>query len=289
MSFKLMALPPEIRDLLYRQIFTNAKAQHVVLLPGGEYARYPCNPLSDDDFLQSSSDYYGESKWADYLNNTLRNSPWRDGHLGCDPGSFIHSGERLPSPTPLLLACRQIYQEAAVHVYKPLIFYDMDAFDAFLNRTQKSIPAGLKPVQLTVVSSPSREWFIPRELFLIEADAFECRLSTLDPSDLSGIRIRLIGTDCTDSEATFQAPMIGRRICSRVDRREMIVSSISDTGWLLQSWLAKRGCQICVYQDVTWMHVLYVLSHEGRDDTLRQLNSYARLMEVAGDLQSYRN
>ncbi|KAK7957337.1 uncharacterized protein PG986_006559 [Apiospora aurea] len=141
-----LALPAEIRGMIYRPFLVgDAPAQHVVASGdfwGRKYNRFPCASISDHDFLQNLSRWCGKGGWGNYL-TIMRFSMWRNGHLGCEPGTLFHRAKRLPSPTPLFLTCRQIYREAAVYVYDtPLIFHTWDAFRAFLARTRGVIPAG---------------------------------------------------------------------------------------------------------------------------------------------------
>ncbi|KAK6851417.1 hypothetical protein PG995_012539 [Apiospora arundinis] len=109
---QFLSLPPEIRSLIYHQFLTeNTQAQHDL------------------------SNSYGENGWGNYL-AVKRFSSWRDGHLACEPNTLCNDGERLPSPTALFLTCRQIYQEAAVYLYTPLIFQSKETFEAFLGHTR---------------------------------------------------------------------------------------------------------------------------------------------------------
>ncbi|KAK8011662.1 hypothetical protein PG990_010627 [Apiospora arundinis] len=275
LSMQFLSLPPEIRSLIYHQFLTeNTQAQHVSLLWKGFYARYPCRPLPDDSFLQDLSNSYGENGWGNYL-AVKRFSSWRDGHLACEPNTLCNDGERLPSPTALFLTCRQIYQEAAVYLYTPLIFQSKETFEACLGHTRGTIPAGLTSV--TLIESKMIPWF----KFNKAARRFSRRLARLGSSDLSRISIKAMR-----SHPLFAAGLLAKAmdVSTRGCCREKNVEIVSASAGKAKTMKFGEGHEFTIRPDATWMRVLHRLESSGRKDLLDQLVSYDMLMAFAEDL-----
>ncbi|KAK7928340.1 hypothetical protein PG985_005338 [Apiospora marii] len=194
MSF--MTLPAELRGLIYHAFLTdNAPCQHVIPVSGGiyaHYARFPCQAIPDHEFLQNLSRCCGLSGWGDYL-ETMRFSEWRGGHLACEPGTLFHRSERLPSPLPLFLTCRQVYREAAVYLHgAPLIINTTDAFAAFTGPKGWDTSLSVATVQLVVDPVRRRDggYGVDREFVrrLVRLDLSSVRLTTLGPVDADRAR-----------------------------------------------------------------------------------------------------
>ncbi|KAK8079415.1 hypothetical protein PG997_007233 [Apiospora hydei] len=197
----------------------------------------------------------------------MRFSVWRNGHLGCEPGTLFHRAKRLPSPTPLFLTCRQVYREAAVYVYDtPLIFHAWDAFRAFLARTRGVIPAGVASVQL-VDSMPDGTFLGEREF-----------LSCLQKLDLSSVGLRALGPVSSD-----QAQLLARAMwmghLSRAKTVELFSPAAGHVGTV-----RFNGCPVTLRPDAAWARVLYLLEHDGEDEQIGELNSYAALVQAAEPL-----
>ncbi|KAK7994480.1 hypothetical protein PG991_016068 [Apiospora marii] len=273
MSF--LSLPPEIRSLIYHDFLVdNASAQHVASTHNGRsghWARFPCKSVPDHIFLQEWSQRCGDQGWGDYLGR-LRYSPWRNGHLACEPGVAGHSGEILPSPTSLFLTCRQVYREAATYVYNtPLMFHDWDDFKVFLGRTE----GGAIPPRLTSVQ-------IVEQLDRGDFPAGRDFVYTLACLDLSSTTIRILGPV---NVMTLLYQAMARTLWHKAVGIEVLDPRTTEVATAHPA----NGCPITKRPDAAWATVFYrLLSKRGgvrsTYQVLDELNSYGALVKVTGEL-----
>ncbi|KAK8091611.1 hypothetical protein PG997_001972 [Apiospora hydei] len=271
MSF--LTLPAEIRSLIYHEfLLETAAAQHVAFDGRTHnYARFPCQSVPDHVFLQDLSRSCGNQGWGDSVGR-LSTSAWRNGHLACKPGTVSHSGERLPSPTPLFLTCRQVYREAAIYIYNtPLLFHDWDTFKAFLGRTEgAAIPPRLTSVQ--IVEQLCRGDFPAGRDFVY----------TLACLDLSSTTIRILGP-VNVGWLLYQA--MARALWHKSAGIEILDPRATEVA----TGRPANGCPVTRRPDVAWVMVFYrYLRTRGgvlkTRDVLEELSSYEMLVKVAGEL-----
>lgn len=281
MSF--MTLPAEIRGLIYHAFLTNyATCQHVIPRSRGiyiNYDRFPCQGIPDHEFLQNLSRRCGPRGWGDYL-DTMRFSEWRGGHLGCEPGALFHRREKLPSPIPLFLACRQVNKEAAVYLRNAsLVICTADAFAAFNGRAGWDTLATMPPLQLVVdpVRRQEREGG-----YAIERD-FVQRLRRLD---LSSVRLMLLGpVEADKARYLLQTLSRGQQwFEGRGKGKRSSIELVSPTATKVAAVRLGNGCQVTVRPDVAWARVLHLLEERGEEERKESLTSYDVLARVAGDL-----
>ncbi|KAK8121733.1 hypothetical protein PG984_010403 [Apiospora sp. TS-2023a] len=267
---------PEIRSYIYHDfLLNNAAAQHVASADSGradQWARFPCEAVPDHVFLQDRSRRYGDQGWGEDLQR-LRSSPWRNGHLACQPGVAGYSGERLPSPVPMFLTCRQVYREAATYVYNtPLMFHTWNEFKAFLARTEgRAIPPRLTSVQIVEQLPRGGDFPVGRDF-----------IYTLACLDLSTTTIRILGPVCVTN--------LLREVMSRALWHKAVAIEIVDP--LATEVVTTRpanGCPVTRRPDVAWATAFYRYwckrgAYRNTEAVLNELSSYAALARVAGEL-----
>ncbi|KAK8127194.1 hypothetical protein PG984_008302 [Apiospora sp. TS-2023a] len=272
-----MTLPAEIKGLIYHAFLTNnATSQHVIPSSGGflgQYDRFPCQGVPDHEFLQNLSRCCGGRGWGDYL-DTIRSSEWRGGHLPCEPGTLFHRCERLPSPIPLFLTCRQVYEEAAVYLRKaPLIICTADAFNAFVQRPGWDNPARVAPIQLVLDPVRRREGG-----FEIERE-FVQRIVRVD---LSSARLRILGpVDAAKARWLLERLSRGNRWS---ERSIETIELVSPNATAVATVRMESGSQVTIRPDVSWARVLHLLEERGEEYRKGLLTSYDMLSRVAEDL-----
>ncbi|KAK7937345.1 uncharacterized protein PG986_014213 [Apiospora aurea] len=272
MSF--LILPAEIRSLIYHEfLLDNVAAQHVAFDGRtNNYARFPCQSVPDHVFLQDLSRSCGNQGWGDSLGR-LRTSAWRNGHLACEPGTVLHSGERLPSPTALFLTCHQVHREAATYIYNtPLLFHDWDTFKAFLGRTEgAAIPARLTSVQIV------------EQLRQGDFPAGRDFVYTLACLNLSSTTIRILGPV---NVGWLLYHVMARALWHKSAGIEILDLRATEVA----TGRPPNGCPVTRRPEVAWVRVFYrYLSKRGgilkTREVLEELSSYEVLVKVAGELE----
>ncbi|KAK8022670.1 hypothetical protein PG993_013437 [Apiospora rasikravindrae] len=273
MSF--LTLPTEIRNLIYHDFLLDSAAAQHVAFDGrtNHYARLPCQSIPDHVFLQDLSRICGDKGWGDSL-GSLRTSAWRNGHLACEPRTVVHSGERLPSPTPLFLTCRQVYREAATYIYNtPLMFHDWDTFKSFLSRTEgRAIPARLTSVH--IVEQLSRGDFPVGRDFIY----------TLACLDLSSTTIRILGP-----LGSYVGSLLYEAMARALWHKAVAIEIFDPRATEVETARPANGCPVVRRPDAAWVLAFNrYLSKSGgvpkTRDVLGELSSYAVLEKVAGEL-----
>ncbi|KAK8104341.1 uncharacterized protein PG998_011374 [Apiospora kogelbergensis] len=271
MSF--LALPAEIRRLIYREfLLDNAPAQHIGTLGGASYARFPCKSVPDHVFLQDVSRSCGDISFGDYV-EVLRYSAWRNGHLACDPVAISSQGERLPSPVPLFLTCRQVYMEASVYVYNtPLMLHDWDTTKSLLGRAGGAFPIGLTSIQI-IELLPLGDFPVGRDI-----------IYTLACLDLSSTTIRILGP-LNKTVVRLLHVAMATSLWHKAVALEIVEPVVTE----VKTWQPANGCPVTRRPDASWLTAFhrYLYKRGGISftrDVLDELSSYDVLEKVAGEL-----